>query len=405
MTTKAKEMEISLLLPIAEETPNGTCEADEPLNVRPLIEDLRLNLRWQRLPQEYMKLEAQELSARVRAARERLGARAVILGHHYQREDIIQFADFKGDSLKLSQYAASRPESEFILFCGVNFMAETADILRAPHQTVIHPNLTAGCSMAEMAPTQDVLDAWDELAEVLDKNGIIPVTYMNSTADLKAFCGRNGGIVCTSSNAEAAIRWGFQRGEKVLFFPDQHLGRNTALKMGIPLSQMALWDPFQPLGGNPREALESSRVILWKGHCSVHTRFTVEQVRKARAEHPSINILVHPECTMEVVQEADLVGSTEFIARSIAQAPPGSKWAVGTEVNLVSRLAKENPDKLVFCLDPVVCPCSHMYRIHPAYLCWTLENLAEGRVVNRVEVDPETKHWARIALERMLALA
>ncbi len=405
MTTKAKEMEISLLLPIAEETPNGTCEADEPLNVRPLIEDLRLNLRWQRLPQEYMKLEAQELSARVRAARERLGARVVILGHHYQREDIIQFADFKGDSLKLSQYAASRPESEFILFCGVNFMAETADILRAPHQTVIHPNLTAGCSMAEMAPTQDVLDAWDELAEVLDKNGIIPVTYMNSTADLKAFCGRNGGIVCTSSNAEAAIRWGFQRGEKVLFFPDQHLGRNTALKMGIPLSQMALWDPFQPLGGNPREALESSRVILWKGHCSVHTRFTVEQVRKARAEHPSINILVHPECTMEVVQEADLVGSTEFIARSIAQAPPGSKWAVGTEVNLVSRLAKENPDKLVFCLDPVVCPCSHMYRIHPAYLCWTLENLAEGRVVNRVEVDPETKHWARIALERMLALA
>lgn len=402
MTTRPKEETIPLLVDIAEETPNATCEADQPLEVRPLIEDLGLNLRWQKLPEEYTRLDARELTQRITSARAKLGSRAVILGHHYQREDIVQFADYKGDSFNLSRYAASRPESEFIVFCGVNFMAETADILCAPHQTVVHPNLSAGCSMAEMAPTGDVLDAWSDLTGVLKIEGIVPVTYMNSTAELKAFCGKNGGIVCTSSNAEATIRWAFQRGEKVFFFPDQHLGRNTALKMGIPLSEMALWDPFQPMGGNSEQALQKSRVILWKGHCSVHTRFTVDQIRKARAKYPEIKILVHPECTMEVVQEADLAGSTEFIAKTIAQAPPGSKWGVGTEVNLVNRLAKENPGKLVFCLDPIICPCSHMYRIHPAYLCWVLENLAEGRVVNRAQVEPETKRWAKIALERML---
>jgi len=390
------------------------CPTDRPLETRPLAQE-RAFAFWQKdIPEEYWRLDAPAIIARIAEARQKLGSRCVILGHHYQREDIIQFADFRGDSFKLAQWAAQRPEAEFIVFCGVHFMAESADILSQPHQKVILPNMSAGCSMADMADPEDVYACWDELhdAGITD---IIPITYINSAAALKAFCGRNGGIVCTSSNASEVYDWAlrhgsgqaFKRGSRILFFPDQHLGRNTGLKRGTALGEMPVWDytlPYGSLGGNTLEQIERARVILWKGHCSVHLRFTVQQVEKARREHHGITVIVHPECRMEVVQAADLDGSTEFIARTIAEAPPGSKWAVGTEINLVSRLARENPDKLVFCLDPVVCPCSTMYRIHPAYLCWALEELAQGRIVNRVELDEETRRDARIALERMLAV-
>jgi quinolinate synthase len=287
-------------------------------------------------------------------------------------------------------------------------MAESADVLAQPHQQVILPNMAAGCSMADMADADDVLDAWDALAEVLGppashRAPLVPVTYMNSAAALKSFCGSNGGIVCTSSNAERVLRWAFERGERVLFFPDQHLGRNTGYKMGVGLDQMLVWDPNEPLGGNTAERLRDARIILWKGHCSVHKRFTVAQIEKARRDYPGINVIVHPECELPVVQAADLSGSTEFILARIADAEPGSQWAVGTEFSMVHRLASEHRDKLIFCLDPVVCPCSTMYRIHPAYLAWVLDNLIEGRVVNRIQVDAETKRWAKVALERMLA--
>jgi quinolinate synthase len=291
---------------------------------------------------------------------------------------------------------------EIIVFCGVHFMAETADILSGPHQKVIVPNITAGCSMADMAPTEDVTDCWDDLNDVLGEGGILPVTYMNSTAAIKALCGRNGGIVCTSSNAPAVFRWAFERGERVLFLPDQHLGRNTGLKLGIPLEQMVLWNPFKPLGGRTPDELNQAKVVLWQGHCSVHTRFTVTQIERARAAYPDVNVVVHPECTMEVVEAADSDGSTEFIVRAVSEAPSGSTWAVGTEISLVNRLARENPDKLVFCLDSVVCPCSTMYRIHPAYLLWVLDGLLRDEVINQVSVEEETAHHARIALERML---
>jgi len=392
------------------------CPADRSLDTKPLAEE-RSFAFWQKdIPEEYWSLDAPRIIARIAEARHRLGSRCVVLGHHYQREDIIQFADVRGDSFKLAQWAAERPEAEFIVFCGVHFMAESAHILSQPHQKVVLPNMSAGCSMADMADPEDVYACWDELAEAGIRD-IVPVTYMNSAASLKAFCGRNGGIVCTSSNAPRVYDWAFERGPRprsgrssrprVLFFPDQHLGRNTGLKRGIGLDEMPVWDytlPYGSLGGNALEQLERSRVILWKGHCSVHLRFSVEQVEKARREHPGITVIVHPECRMEVVQAADMDGSTEFISKTITEAPPGSKFAVGTEINLVSRLARENPDKLVFCLDPVVCPCSTMYRIHPAYLCWALEELAEGRIVNRVELDEETSRDARIALERMLAV-
>ncbi len=382
------------------------CVIDRPIETRPLAEE-RAFAFWQKdIPEAYWHLDGAALKARIAEARRKLGTRCVVLGHHYQREDIIQFADFRGDSFNLSRWAAERPEAEFIVFCGVHFMAESADILSAPHQKVILPNMSAGCSMADMADPEDVYACWEELQEA-GIRGIVPITYMNSAAALKAFCGKNGGIVCTSSNATKVYEWGFQRGEKLLFFPDQHLGRNTGLKHGIPLEEMVVWDytlPYGSLGGNTIEQLERAKVILWKGHCSVHMRFTVEQIEKARREHPGITVIVHPECRMEVVQAADLDGSTEFIARTITNAPPGSKFAVGTEINLVSRLARENPDKLVFCLDPVVCPCATMYRIHPAYLAWVLDELAEGRIVNQVKVDEETARYARIALERMLAV-
>jgi quinolinate synthase len=382
------------------------CVIDRPLDVKPLSEE-RAFAFWQKdIPEEYWTLGGEALAARIAEARRKLGTRAVVLGHHYQREDIIQFADYKGDSFNLSRWAAEKADAEFIVFCGVHFMAESADILSQPHQKVILPNMSAGCSMADMADPEDVYACWDELQEARI-TGVVPITYMNSAASLKAFCGRNGGIVCTSSNAAKVYDWALERGEKLLFFPDQHLGRNTGIKRGIPLEEMVVWDytlPYGSLGGNTREQLERAKVILWKGHCSVHLRFSVAQIEKARREHPGIKIIVHPECRMEVVQAADMDGSTEFIARTITEAPPGSKFAVGTEINLVSRLARENPDKLVFCLDPVVCPCATMYRIHPAYLAWALDELAEGRIVNQVTVDGETAKYARIALERMLAV-
>ncbi len=382
------------------------CTVDRPLETTPLSAEHAFAY-WQKdIPEAYWDLSAEELSERIAAARAKLGERCVVLGHHYQREDIIQFADLRGDSFKLAQWAAQRPDSEFIVFCGVHFMAEAADILSAPHQKVVLPNMSAGCSMADMAEPDDVLACWDELREA-GIGGVVPVTYMNSAAALKAFCGENGGIVCTSSNAPKVYDWSFERGDKVLFFPDQHLGRNTGLKMGVPLDEMVVWDytlPYGSLGGNTREELERAKVILWKGWCSVHRRFTVAQVEKARADYPDVKVIVHPECTMEVVQAADLDGSTEVISRTITDAPAGSTWAVGTEINLVSRLARENPDKTVFCLDPVVCPCATMYRIHPAYLAWTLDELADGRVVNRVDVPEDISKHAKVALERMLSV-
>jgi quinolinate synthase len=382
--------------------PDSACETG--LNTIPLLEE-RSFPRWQtEIPRQYARLGVAELTERIQAARQQLAGRAVILGHHYQREDIIQFADVRGDSFKLAQWAAEQRQAEYIVFCGVHFMAESADILTAPEQQVILPNLAAGCSMADMAAPNDVYKAWDAL-KAAGIDGIIPVTYVNSAAALKAFCGRNGGIVCTSSNAAAVLRWAFERGERVFFFPDQHLGRNTGVELGIPLAQMTLWDydwPFDNLGGNRIERLQQSRIILWQGHCSVHARFNVEQIRQARAEHPDVKVVVHPECPLEVVQAADCAGSTEFIMRVVTDSPPGSTWAIGTETNLVQRLAHENPDKLIFCLDPIICPCATMYRVHPAYLCWVLEELVEGRVVNRIQVDGETAHWARIALARML---
>jgi quinolinate synthase len=382
------------------------CPVDRELDTRPLAQE-RAFAFWQKdIPEPYWHLTAAEMKERIARARQALGQRCVVLGHHYQREDIIQFADIRGDSFKLAQWAAQQPQAEFIVFCGVHFMAEAADILSQPHQKVVLPNMAAGCSMADMADPEDVYACWDELQEA-GIGDILPVTYMNSAASLKAFCGRNGGIVCTSSNAKRVFEWAFQRAEKVLFFPDQHLGRNTALKLGIPLGETVVWDytlPYGNLGGNTLEQLRRAKVILWRGHCSVHMRFSVQQIEEARRKYPDVKVIVHPECRMEVVQAADMDGSTEFIARTIAEAPPGSKWAVGTEINLVSRLARENPDKLVFCLDPVVCPCSTMYRIHPAYLCWVLEELAGGRVVNQVKVDEETAHYARLALERMLSV-
>jgi quinolinate synthase len=382
------------------------CVTDRPLDTRPLSEE-RAFAFWQKdIPEAYWHLDGAALAARIAEARRRLGTRCVVLGHHYQREDIIQFADYRGDSFNLARWAAERPETEFIVFCGVHFMAESADILSQRHQKVILPNMSAGCSMADMADPEDVYACWDEL-QAAGITDVIPITYMNSDASLKAFCGKNGGIVCTSSNAPKVYDWALRRGEKLLFFPDQHLGRNTGLKAGIPLEEMALWDytlPYGSLGGNALEQLERSRVILWKGHCSVHRRFSVAQIEKARSEYPGVTVIVHPECLMEVVQAADLDGSTEFITRTITEAPTGSVFAVGTEINLVSRLARENPDKTVFCLDPVVCPCATMYRIHPAYLAWALDGLADGRIVNQVQVDEETARDAKVALERMLAV-
>src|SRR3990172_7634743 len=395
-------------LPLIETKPVGgiACESDSIATV-PLTEERSFAYWQQDIPQEYWARSADELTARVGAARARLGTRLVVLGHHYQREDIIQFADFRGDSFKLSQWAAERPEAEHIVFCGVHFMAEAADILSAPHQKVMLPNMAAGCSMADMADPDDVYNAWTELEELGIAQDTLPITYMNSAASLKAFVGERGGAVCTSSNAKKVLEWASAQKKRVLFFPDQHLGRNTGHAMGVPPEQMLLWGwarPYGSMGGQTLEALRQSRIILWAGHCSVHQRFTPRQIAEARAQYPDITVIVHPECRRETVQASDLNGSTEFIAKTIAQAPAGSKFAVGTEINLVSRLAKENPDKVVFCLDPVVCPCSTMYRVHPADLAWTIESLAEGRVVNQVIVPDAVRATAKLALNRMLEI-
>ncbi|MHA7986104.1 quinolinate synthase NadA [Rathayibacter sp. CAU 1779] len=362
------------------------------------------------LPQEYRDASAAELAERIRSAKETLGDRVMVLGHFYQRDEVVQYADFVGDSFQLANAAKAHPEAEAIVFCGVHFMAETADILTSREQSVILPNLAAGCSMADMADIDSVEEAWEQLmalyAGEADADGVasvIPVTYMNSSAALKAFCGRHGGIVCTSSNASTVLRWAFERGKRVLFFPDQHLGRNTAKAMGIPVELMPMWNPAKSLGGNDAQALTDAKVILWQGFCSVHKRFTVAQIEQARAQHPGVRVIVHPECPMETVDAADEYGSTDYIVKAIQAAPAGSTFAIGTEINLVQRLAAEYPQHTIFCLDSVVCPCSTMYRIHPGYVAWVLESFARGEVVNQVRVSDAVASDARVALVRMLA--
>jgi quinolinate synthase len=363
----------------------------------------------------YKTLENDELNARISAVRQQMGDRLMILGHHYQQDEVIEQTDLRGDSYLLSENAAESKTCETIVFCGVHFMAETADILaNRPEKlaerdgrrtTVILPDMAAGCSMADMAAIAQVEAAWADMAEVIDTERVIPVTYINSSAALKAFCGRHGGIVCTSSNAAAVLDWAFERGDRVFFFPDQHLGRNTALKMDITEEQMPVWDPHDlELGGNSEEQLAASKVILWKGHCSVHQMFRAEHVHQFRQQHPGIKILVHPECPREVNDLADVSGSTGKILKTVQESPAGTKWAIGTELHLVNRLKAEHPEQEIHFLSPVVCMCATMYRIDLPHLCWVLENLRDGAVVNRIEVDPETTKWSLIALERMLAV-
>ncbi|MEX0670449.1 MAG: quinolinate synthase NadA [Pirellulales bacterium] len=363
----------------------------------------------------YRGLQDAVLEDRIDGVRRRMGPRLVILGHHYQQDGVIAHADIQGDSYQLSRSAAERAECEAIAFCGVHFMAETADILvNRPDRVaarggrrvaVVLPDMAAGCSMADMAAIEQVEDAWTDLGTVIDTSDITPVTYINSAASLKAFCGRHGGIVCTSSNARAVLEWAFGRTKRVLFFPDQHLGRNTARAMGIPLDEMSLWNPHDPtLGGNSRGQLEQSRVILWQGHCSVHAMFKPEHVDAVRAAIPGVKILVHPECTMEVVDKADLTGSTSYILKQVADALPGTQWAIGTELHLVKRLEQNHPEQTIRFLSPVVCMCATMYRIDLAHLCWSLEHLERGKPVNVIRVDDETAAWAVTSLERMLAV-
>ncbi|MDP4506250.1 quinolinate synthase NadA [Nonomuraea turcica] len=345
------------------------------------------------------------LVERARKAKEALGDRLFVLGHHYQRDEVIQFADVTGDSFKLAQQAAARPEAEYIVFCGVHFMAESADILTGDDQKVILPDMAAGCSMADMATFDQVEECWEALEDAGLADQVIPVTYMNSSADIKAFCGRNGGAVCTSSNARRALDWAFEQGQKVLFLPDQHLGRNTAvLEMGMSVDDCVVWNPHRPNGGLTQEQLERARMILWRGHCSVHGRFTADSVDDVRARIPGVNVLVHPECRHDVVLKADYVGSTEYIIKKLEAAPAGSSWAVGTELNLVKRLAQRFPDKNVSFLDRTVCYCSTMNRIDLPHLVWALESLVLGEVVNQITVDEDTTYWAKVALDRMLAL-
>ena len=345
------------------------------------------------------------LVERAKIAREALGSKAMVLGHHYQRDEVIAFADIRGDSFKLAQAAADNSDAEFIFFCGVHFMAESADILTTKDQKVILPDLAAGCSMADMATAAQVEDCW----QVLEKLGVakrtIPITYMNSSAAIKAFTGKNNGAVCTSSNAMRAMKWAFDNGDKILFLPDQHLGRNTAvLSLGLKLDDCVLWNPWKKNGGLTDDQIRSAKVILWRGHCSVHGRFTVDNINQARQQLPGVQILVHPECQHDVVANADLVGSTEMIIKSITQSPAGSKWAVGTELNLVQRLANENPDKQVIFLDKTICYCSTMNRIDLPHLVWAMESLVSGRMVNQIQVENEVAKYAKVALERMLAL-
>ncbi len=361
------------------------------------------------------------MEARIAAARRELGASTIILGHHYQRDEVIRFADYIGDSYRLSKIA-SQTDARYVVFCGVHFMAESADVLGHSDQRVILPDLNAGCSMADMAEIGQVEDAWEQLARLGivhqddvhqdddqdggdGGSGLTPITYMNSTAAIKAFCGERGGVVCTSANAAGAFRWGFGRSPRVFFLPDQHLGRNTAYAMGVPLDEMAVWDPFQLMGGNTAERLRKAKIILWKGHCSVHQRFLPQHVEQARAKYPGIRVVVHPECRWEVCQRADFIGSTDQLAKLIAAAPAGMRFAVGTEIHLVNRLGKQHPEKTVVTLDDSGCLCTTMFRISPQHLCWVLENLVEGNVVNQIKVDAKTKQWAKVALDRMLEIA
>ena len=351
----------------------------------------------------YLLVPDNTLDERIGAAKAKLGKDVVILGHHYQRDEVVKFADFRGDSLKLSQQAA-QADSKYVVFCGVHFMAESADILRRDKQIVVLPDLNAGCSMADMADIGQVESCWSELATALDTKMVVPVTYMNSTAAIKSFTGENGGSVCTSSNAAAVMKWAFARGEKVLFLPDEHLGRNTGYRMGIALNEMVVWDPFQELGGNTPEVLQRAKIILWKGYCSVHQRFLPEHIVKVRREHPGIRVIVHPECRFEVAQAADEIGSTEGIIKAVEASPAGTEWAVGTEIHMVNRLSKELKDHKVMSLDPSVCVCTTMFRITPQHLLWALENLAAGKIVNQISVDERTRQYAKVALDRMLAL-
>ena len=348
----------------------------------------------------YQSLSEAELADRIVAAKKRLGERLVILGHHYQRDEVVEHADFTGDSYKLAQQAAGT-DAEFIVFCGVHFMAESADVLAKDHQRVLLPDLGAGCSMADMADEDDVEEAWAELTEMLGET-IIPITYMNSTAAIKAFCGRHGGLVCTSSNAPEAFRWAWEKKQRILFLPDEHLGRNTGAALGVDLDAMSIWQPRLAPEKARLFVKEDTPLILWKGYCSVHQRFTPQQAEWARKEFPGLQVVVHPECPYEVCQVADQVGSTEFIIDTVNNSPAGSKWAVGTEIHLVHRLAQQNPDKTVISLQQNVCACATMYRIDPPHLCWILENLVEGVALNEIKVDAETKRWANTALARML---
>lgn len=354
--------------------------------------------------EDYLVMSDAEIAARIEEARRILGKRVVILGHHYQRDDVIRHADLTGDSYQLS-VMASQTVAEYIVFCGVHFMAESADVVGKDFQRVILPDLGAGCSMADMASIDQVEDAWEQLRDIgVLKNKVAPITYMNSTAAIKAFCGRNEGVVCTSSNAVPLFDIYLKEFDKMFFFPDQHLGRNTGAKFGIPLDKMALWNPHEELGGNTEEQLHDAKLILWRGHCSVHGRFKPWHVDKIRQEVPGVKVLVHPECTREVVEVSDLDGSTSFIIKTVENSPPGSKWAIGTEVNLVNRLAQRFPDKEIHLLAPDLCMCATMYRIAPQNLAWAVENLIDGVVVNEIVVDDETRHFAKVALDRMIEL-
>jgi quinolinate synthase len=358
----------------------------------------------QPLPERYLGLSDEEMDRRIAAARATLGRRLVILGHHYQRDEVIRFADYTGDSYKLAGEIAKHPEAEFIVFCGVHFMAESADVLSAPHQQVILPDLAAGCSMADMAEPEQLEMCWADL-EQMGIQSVIPVTYINSAASIKAFVGERGGVVCTSSNAAATLKWAWERGERVLFLPDQHLGRNTAYKMGVPLDKMVVWDPNEIFGGLDPDAVKRARIILWKGHCSVHTRFTVRQIEHLRAQHPGIKVIVHPEVPWDVVQAADDSGSTEYIIKTVKNSPAGSVWAVGTEIHLVNRLARDvAPERTVMSIDQFGCLCSTMFRVSPNHLLWTLEGLVAGEVHNRIIVPADQKHWTKVALDRMLSI-
>jgi quinolinate synthase len=410
------DIEVSTLLPVLTEYEKEHLSERQPL------------------PERYVGLSDEEMDARIAAAKAALGRRLVILGHHYQRDEVIKFADYTGDSYKLAKHVAQHPDADFIVFCGVHFMAESADVLSADHQQVILPDLAAGCSMSDMAEPEQLEMCWRELEQMLAgepppaaadqaalraasraeagadgaraKADIIPVTYINSAAAIKAFCGERGGVVCTSSNAAATLKWAWERGDKVLFLPDQHLGRNTAYKMGVPLDDMVLWDPHEMWGGLDAQAVARARLILWKGHCSVHARFTVRQIEQLRAQHPGLRVIVHPEVPWDVVQAADDSGSTEYIIRQVKSSPVGSIWAVGTEIHLVNRLAQQvQPDRTVLSLDQFGCLCSTMFRVSPNHLLWILEGLVAGEVHNRIVVPADQKHWTRVALDRMLSIS